>query len=180
MADLTFKVVDRQTWGDFERLFESRGGPKSCWCMVWRANPEESRHTDGKSRKGFIRKRIIAGIPVGILGYKDREPIAWCSIAPKETYRNLTGKAATRRENAWSLACFFIKREFRKQGLVPQLIGAAIKYAKQNGAQVVEAYPVEHDSPSYRFMGQVDTFTEIGFTQIGKAGSRRHIMVLEV
>ena len=39
---LVFYEVDAGRWPDFERLFESRGGPKACWCMVWRATPVEA------------------------------------------------------------------------------------------------------------------------------------------
>lgn len=34
---LDFREVDPEHWPDFERLFEARGGPKSSWCMLWRA-----------------------------------------------------------------------------------------------------------------------------------------------
>jgi len=95
MLGLTFKAVDASTWKDFETLFESRGGPKFCWCMVWRASGNESHLADGKHRKAFMYQRIHSGVPVGILGYHQDTPIAWCSIAPKKTYRNLTGQLST-------------------------------------------------------------------------------------
>ena len=60
-----------------------------------------------------------------------------------------------------------------------QMTKAAISYAKENGATTIEAYPVEQDSPSYRFMGFVPMFMEMGFKEIGMAGTRRHIMVLK-
>jgi hypothetical protein len=34
---LRFEEVTPERWADFESLFESKGGPKNCWCMVWRA-----------------------------------------------------------------------------------------------------------------------------------------------
>ena len=91
-----------------KKLFESRGGPKSCWCMVWRANSDEAKHTDGRSRKEAMEGRVTAGVPVGILAYLDGEPIAWCSIAPRDTYRRLGGvdDARERRESVWSVVCF--------------------------------------------------------------------------
>lgn len=58
------------------------------------------------------------------------------------------------------------------------LIGVAVEHARQKGATVVEAYPVDHDSPSYRFMGFVPTFEATGFREVGRAGSRRHVMRL--
>ena len=72
--------------------------------------------------------------------------------------------------NVWSLVCFFIKREFRQQGITEELIKEAIKYAKDNGAKFVEAYPVDTDSPSYRFMGFKPTFDKMGFDFKYKAG----------
>lgn len=55
-----------------------------------------------------------------------------------------------------------------------------MKHAAENGARIVEAYPVDRDSPSYRFMGFVDTFIAAGFEHRGRAGSRRHVMALRV
>jgi hypothetical protein len=59
-----------------------------------------------------------------------------------------------------------------------RLIAAATDYARENGATVVEAYPVDPDAPSYRFMGFVPVFAEAGFAEIGRAGRRRHVMRL--
>jgi GNAT superfamily N-acetyltransferase len=179
---LVFHEVDRSRWDDLKRLFESRGGPKSCWCMVWRATPQESRKTDGKSRKIALQRRIQEGVAVGILGYLDGEPVTWCSIAPRPTYRDLGGEidSAEKPENIWSLVCFFITRRLRGQGMMERLIQAAIEHARKHGATVVEAYPVEQDSPSYRFMGFVPSFEAAGFREIGRAGIRRHVMRLRV
>ncbi len=174
-----FKPVTRERWREFEELFESRGCPHHCWCMVWRATPAERTRTDGASRKAFMKKRINSRTPVGILGYHDGRPVAWCSIAPKTTYRSLTGREPSADDNdAWSLVCFFVRREHRGRGLTRALINAGIDYARGNGAQSVEAYPVDLDSPSYRFMGYVKTFASLGFEDTGRVGKRRHILVL--
>jgi len=60
------------------------------------------------------------------------------------------------------------------------MIKAATAYAKDNGATAIEAYPVDPGSPSYRFMGYVNVFEEMGFKEIGRAGSRRHVMVYTI
>jgi hypothetical protein len=54
---LVFRPVTAGTWKDFEALVQSRGGPKSCRCMLWRSGPEEARHTDGASRRTFMHRR---------------------------------------------------------------------------------------------------------------------------
>ena len=56
------------------------------------------------------------------------------------------------------------------------LVDAAIAHAKAQGAAVVEAYPVDADSPSYRFMGFRPMFEAAGFSAVGAVGSRRTVM----
>jgi GNAT superfamily N-acetyltransferase len=181
LDEFAFHEVVRANWADFAGLFESRGGPKSCWCMVWRGSPAETRRRDGASRRAAIKARIDDGIPIGILAYRDGTAVGWCSIAPRETYRRLGGPDDQRKsERVWSLACFFIKREFRSHGLMRKLLGAAIEHARRRGATVVEAYPVDPGSPSYRFMGFVEAFADAGFEEVGTAGLRRHVMRLAV
>jgi GNAT superfamily N-acetyltransferase len=179
MTPLSFREVDREHWSDFESLFEERGGPKSCWCMVWRASPAEAKSQDGVSRRAQIKSRIDNGVPIGLIGYSGNRPVAWCSIAPRETYRSLGGPAAqSATERVWSLACFFIKRDQRGKGFAAQLIAAAVTHARAKGATIIEAYPVDRDSPSYRFMGFVEAFAAAGFREAGRAGRRRHVMRL--
>jgi hypothetical protein len=45
-----FFEVDQNRWSDFEKLFESRGGPKNCWCMVWRGKSEDRENKENKKR----------------------------------------------------------------------------------------------------------------------------------
>ena len=89
-------------------------------------------------------------------------------------------KSARVPEKIWSLVCFYVPRKLRGDGLVRDLIVGAVAYAKKHGANIVEAYPVDETAPSYRFMGFVSTFREAGFTGLGKAGIRRHVMRLEL
>lgn len=173
---LEFHPVITDRWNDFERLFESKGGPHNCWCMVWRTN-ENKKTLPGKTgKKASMQNRVDHSTPIGLLAYSDGEPIAWCSIAPRDTYNTLGGDGTI--DGVWSLVCFYIKRTFRNLGVTSQLLDAAIDYAKQNGAQYIEAYPVAPDSPSYRFMGYVPTFEKAGFQFVKSAGSRRNVMTL--
>lgn len=178
---LTFKPVTEATWPDFDALFKAPGGPKHCWCMVWRRTPEELReHPQGRTRRPLIKDRVDAGETIGLVGSLDGKPVAWVSVAPRETYRALGGPVAEEGEQIWSLACFFLKRELRNRGYGTQMLAAAVDHARSSGATVLEAYPVDPDSPSYRFMGFVPAFEKLGFAEIGTAGSRRHVMRLKL
>jgi hypothetical protein len=100
-------------------------------------------------------------------------------VAPRETYRPLGGALAGD-QRVWSIVCFYVPRKVRRQGLSVGLLHAAIDLAAAHGADIIEAYPVERDSPSYQYMGQRSTFLAAGFEETGMAGSRRHVMRLRV
>lgn len=176
---IVFREVTPDLWSSFERLFERRGGPKACWCMLWRATPEEARHPDGASRKAAMTKRFAAGTTVGLIGFLDEEPVIWCSVAPRSTYRRLVADGGPD-DGIWSIACLFVVRKLRGQGLTQRVIGEAVRFAKSKGAVTVEAYPVDPQSPSYRFMGLIPSFAAAGFCEVGRAGTRRHVFQLRI
>lgn len=193
---ISIRPVGPDDWPPFSRLFEARGSPKNCWCMAWRGTAAErseiskvtrTKDETGRARSSTLRReamqnRIAAGIPVGLLAFEGDEPVGWCSIAPRPTYRNLGGPRdyLDRPESVWSIACFFITKPWRGRGLTSDLVAAAIEYARDNGAEIVEATPVEPDSPTYRFMGVLPVFTAAGFRQIAQAGHRRAVMRLAI
>lgn len=181
--------VGRDRWRDLQRLFEGPGGPKHCWCMIWRPLPRGASHSDSSTLRDALAQRVQQGEAIGILGYLDGEPVAWTSIAPRSTYLDLGGKqdAADAPECVWSLVCFFVLQRLQGLGITKHLIQDAVAYARRNGATVVEAYPVDPDSPSLRsmgrFMGIISSFKAAGFQEVGLAGSDqyvRHVMRLKL
>jgi hypothetical protein len=163
---------------DFETFFSAPGAPKWCWCMVWRRSAAEAKRNDPANRKRQMMKRIAAGVPIGLLAYDGDQPVGWVSVAPRDTFRNLGGPDAKPGETIWSIVCFYVPRKQRGGGMIRRLIAAAVDHAAANGATAVEAYPVPADAPSYRFMGFTTTFAKAGFTDVGMAGTRRHVMRL--
>ena len=170
-STIEFREVNAETWPDLDALFESRGGPKACWCLVWRDYKR-------KGDKRALKEYVDAGTPIGLLGYVENEPVAWCSIAPRPTYRAGLADVLAEdvNEDVWSLACFFVKRRHRGRGMFRALLLAAEDQAKARGATVLEAYPVDADSPSYRFGGFLHAFEREGYEAIGRAGTRRHVV----
>jgi GNAT superfamily N-acetyltransferase len=172
-----FRAVSAENWSDFEALFQRRGAPKACWCTAWR-NIRPELKDDRHAKKHEMEKRILNGEPVGILGYVKNDPIAWCSVSPRETYRSsmADAMAGDEDEKIWSIVCFFIARDFRGEGVFRRLVRAAEDHAAERGATVLEGYPVNPDSPSYRFGGFLHVFEELGYEKVGNKGARRHVV----
>ena len=173
---LTFRPVTMANVGDFETLFGAPGAPKYCWCMTWRATGDELTDTSSASRHRQMAGRIGNKQQVGLLAYRDRMPVGWVSVAPRTSFRGLGGPEDD--APVWSLTCLFVARAQRKTGLSAALIQAAADHAREQGGAVLEAYPVDPDSPSYRFMGFVPAFERLGFDAVGRVGKRRHVMRL--
>jgi hypothetical protein len=78
LDNLVFRPVTPDTRPDFEHLFEAPGGPKYCWCMVWRRTAEEVKENNSAGRRSQMMRRIGEGIPVGLLAYAGDAPVGWC------------------------------------------------------------------------------------------------------
>jgi GNAT superfamily N-acetyltransferase len=70
--------------------------------------------------------------------------------------------------------CFYVSEQFRGKGLMAELLRKAVECARDNGARVVEAYPVD---PRVQgafdhtgFMGVISAFEAAGFQPAPKAG----------
>lgn len=171
------KPVTPETWPDFEALFESRGGPKYCWCMAWRSMEQRSSASNA-DRKQALYAKLLSGTPIGLMGYADGQPVAWCSVAPRSTFLPLRDDQ-TDEPDVWSITCFFIQRAHRGKGLSGRMLDAAIEHARLNGAKALEGYPVDPESPSYRFMGFLPLFEQHGFREVARSGTRRHVFRLD-
>ena len=110
--EIEFHGVDRGRRRDLEGLFDSRDGPKYCWCMVWRSMPAGVSRGNNDAKKEALRGRVQQGEDIGILGYLRGEVVGWCSVAPRDTYRALGGPADAPGENVWS------RDGFERRGLL--------------------------------------------------------------
>ena len=179
MGEIAIRAVTPESWGDLETLFQGASWTRMCWCTVFREVPGNA--TDREARSGEMERRVASGEPVGLLAYDAERVVGWCSVAPRATYVRLGGATYDlEEERVWSLVCFYVDRAYRGSGLQHRLLDAAIERARSMGARVLEAYPVLPDSPSYRYGGLVPRYERAGFTHRKLAGSRRHVMSLDL
>ncbi len=164
---------------DLERFSQRHGTFRYCSCMRWRLTSAEFRASTKESRAEGLAALVRAGAPVGVLAHDDGEPVGWCSIAPRTGYPALErSRVLARVDDAvvWSVVCFFVDSAVRRRGLSLGLLRAAVGYAAEAGAGIVEGYPVEPGPRSYTWMGSPATFLAAGFRDVTPPGRRRTVM----
>jgi GNAT superfamily N-acetyltransferase len=182
-ATFEFHSVTPERWHDLEKLFGERGACGGCWCMWWRLRRSEFDQKKGAGTKRALKRLIARGQVPGLLAYAEGEPVGWCSVAPRKDYSALERSRILRRvdeEPVWSVVCFFVARPYRRKGLTHQLLTAAIEYAREHGAKIVEGYPVEPKAGSspdvFVFTGLASTFLKAGFVEVARRSETRPIM----
>jgi GNAT superfamily N-acetyltransferase len=164
---------------DLARFSEDHGKFRYCSCMRWRMKSTDYQRSTKESRVEALNDLVRQGTPVGVLAYQDGEPVGWCSIAPRESYAALERYRALPRiddAHVWSVVCFFIDRRVRRHGFALGLLREAVEYARTQGAEVVEGYPVEPGPRSYTYMGSPETFLRAGFRDVPNPRAGRRIM----
>lgn len=176
---LEYHSVTRERLDDLGRFSERHGRFRYCSCMRWRMTSAEYSRSTKEDRVAALEARVEAETPVGVLAYRDGEPVGWVSVAPRETYGALErSKALARVDDApvWSVACFFLDRSARGQGVTLGLLNAAVAYARSRGARIIEGYPVEPGPRLYTYMGAPATFLKAGFVDVTPPGRERRVM----
>jgi len=183
VLNLEFHPLTPDRWPDLETLFGSRGAVGGCWCMWWRLKRSEFGKQAGSGNKRAFKKIVASGEVPGILAYADDRPIGWCAVAPREAYPVLDRSPTLKRvdeQPVWSVTCFFIARPFRRKGVTVALLKAAIEYAREHGARIVEGYPVEPRKDSvpdpWAFTGLPSAFRKAGFVEVLRRSETRPIM----
>ena len=183
VLELDFHPVTPERWVDLEKLFGPRGAIGGCWCMWWRIKRVEFEQGQGDGNHEAMSSIVEAGKVPGILAYSAGEPVAWCSIAPRGEFSVLDRSPVLKRvdhQPVWSIVCFFMAKDYRHQGLSAIMLQAAVEYASQHGARIVEGYPIEpkvdRTPDIYAFTGMASTFKKLGFQEVARRSGSRPIM----
>ncbi len=182
--DLTFAPLTPDRWADLEALFGPRGASGGCWCMWWRFSRSEFNALKGDGNRAAFRSVVESGAPPGVLAYAGDRPVGWCAIAPREHYPGLARSRILKPvddQPVWSVTCFFIAKGWRRRGLAVRLLRAAVAFAQEHGARIVEGYPVEsrQDMPAvFAWIGMASTFRRAGFVEVARRSETRPIMRL--
>jgi len=174
-------------WADLEALFGERGACGGCWCMTWRLPRKEWLAGKGEKNRRGLHSIVAAGGKPGIIGYVGREPVAWCSVAPREEFVALERSRVLQPVDptpVWSVSCLFVKKPYRRMGLSSRMLEAAVEFAARSGARVVEGYLVEASMERmpdpFLWTGLPEAFRKAGFREVLRRSRVRPIMRREI
>lgn len=174
-------------WKDLVALFESRGCSiaRGCWCMFYResgrtvASPGKSVR---EARKDSMKKLVDRGVVTGLLGYHEGRPVGWVSLGPREDYARLVRSPVMKPVDdkpVWAIVCFVVAGGMRHQGVAAEMLQGALKWARNNGVTLVEAYPVDkkaRSSDDSMWFGAKSMYDRAGFVEVARRKPARPVV----
>jgi GNAT superfamily N-acetyltransferase len=169
---------------DLAGLFEQGGDPKWCWCSFYRVRGVDFRTATAKGNRAVLERATATteaqGRAPGLIAYRGGEAIGWVSLGPRDDYERLQHSkvlAPIDDRPAWSIVCFVVARHARGQGVARAMLEAAIAYARDHGATLLEAYPADTEggriSAANAFKGTVPMFEAAGFEVVERRQANR-------
>lgn len=146
-------------WDDLERLFGERG--------VGNRTGRRSARSSNRDRPPGCWPMSMVNPPVG----------------PRESYPVLGRPRVLKPvddQPVWAMTCFFVAKPYRRQGISSALPRAAVEFAAEHGATIVEGYPVDPtgaDQPPILInTGLTLTSQGAGFCEAVRRSKKRPLM----
>ncbi|HEY8050535.1 MAG TPA: GNAT family N-acetyltransferase [Ramlibacter sp.] len=189
----TTRPLTSANFADLEAIFNARGCSvaRGCWCMYYRKTGGSQW---GEVEWAEIKQRNRAGLKaladgggqVGLIGYRDGVPVGWVSFGPRKDFARLANSKimqAVDDRPVWSIICFVVPSEYRKQGVAKQMLDAAIAFCRKKKVKLVEAYPVDKQgkgADSSLWFGTKAMFDAAGFEEVARRKPERPVVRLKV
>ncbi len=181
LTALKFEPLAKSNWNKFVELFGEKGACGNCWCMSFRLSKtdfDEGKVNDGN--KNAMQQLVWDNQPTGLLAFYEDIPIAWCAFAPREHFIKLQKSRVHKPiddKKVWSVPCTFIAKDFRRQGVSVALLKGLVKYAKEKGIKIIEAYPTiptkEKLPDVFAWIGLYKSFERAGFEIVDRTSINR-------
>lgn len=182
---LTVRELTNDTWHDFETVLGTNGGARGCWCMHWRLSIAEWMDGKGDGNKRSMKKLAGRSTPPGVVLYQGSAPVAWCSLGRRTSFPRLRRspllKGSEDDDRVCALACLFVQRDHRGEGLLTPILDAVCEYATGAGYLEAEGYPIEprggrRAGADTAMTGIASAFLDAGFTEVARPRADRPIM----
>lgn len=184
MDELDVRPLTPDRLPDLAALFGEGGDPKWCWCSFYRVRSVDFRTATPATNREVLEQAAVAtaeaGRAPGLVAYRNDEAIGWVSVGPRDDYARLQHSkvlAPVDEAPVWSIVCFVVARKARGQGVAAALLEAAIAYAAEHGATLLEAYPVDTTDgrvpAAHAFKGTLGMYERAGFSVVERRRANR-------
>lgn len=198
MSAIRIVPANEASCADLAAIFGERGSAAECQCQRYRlAKGEAFKHTTPGVRADRLREQTACGDPTspdtsGLVAYRDDEPVGWCAVAPRASYDGLVrnsnqtawkGRDEDRTDpTVWAVTCVLTRTGARGEGVASELAMAAVEFAGDRGAEVLEAYPitVEHAQWGEEHPGPLSIYLNAGFEVVHRPSLRRAVAAIDL
>ena len=173
--------VTPDRWDDLLALFGPNGAHSNCWCTWWILTNRDWEEAGYDGRRELIERYVAEGAIPGLLAYDGDDPIGWVSVGPRDRYaRMMSMRSRAFRplddQPSWVVNCFYIARGRRGSGIATALLEAAVAFAVDRGATLIDGHPkdtsVRKIANSDLFVGSLAMFLAAGFTAVERRNGR--------
>lgn len=173
------RPLTAETWEALAALFREGGDPRWCWCQFWRLRAKDFSALKMPELRERLRAQAASDEPPGLVAFDGDRAVGWVSLGPRGGFERIVRSKvipAIDERPVWSIVCFAVSAEARGQGVGRALLEAAVEYARAQGAEALEAYPVviEVDEPigaESVFTGTLPMFERAGFRVVADRAS---------
>jgi GNAT superfamily N-acetyltransferase len=180
-APLTTRPLDGSTWDAFVELVERNNGIYGgCWCIPH--HPEyERRVSDPRTLK---QQLVMEGRAHAALVFDDAGVAqGWCQYGRRDELLLKHARAYEKeppRVATWRIACIFVDKRHRRQGVARVALGGALAEITAAGGGLVEAISEVASGRAaqdrFLFSGTVELFEDYDFTRIRQVGKHAWIV----
>ena len=185
---LTIRPLTSETWDAFADLAERHNGVwGGCWCTYFHTLHPDKTFVAEENRT--LKQRLVTeGRAHAALVLDGDVAVAWCEYGPPQELPNIYHRKeydrTTEQQPDYRLTCFFVDRNYRRQGMSAVALAGALDLIAQAGGGVVEAYPQDTAgtsvSASFLYSGTRSLFEQAGFTYLRPKGKNHCVMVTTV
>ena len=179
----TIRALDETTWDAFAALVEHNNGVfGGCWCVGFHPGGGDRSATPAQNRQRKL-ERVQAGTAHAALVFDGDDCVGWCQFGAPDEVPLIKNRAAYEksRQSAppdWRIACNFVGKGHRRQGVATAGLAGALDLIAQLGGGSVEGYPEDAASvpAGFLFHGALSTYERLGFTRDRKIGKHRWVV----
>lgn len=181
MTELAVRALDASTWDAFATLVEANGGVfGGCWCMAFHPLPTGAEQDLPPSERK--RRRVLDGTAHAALVFNGEDCLGWVQFGRPAEVPRIKSRATYEKELRalpdWRIACHFVGKGHRRQGVAAAGLAGAVDLIARQGGGAVEGYPEPAGAvPSgFLFNGAITTYEALGFERERRIGKHRWVV----